>query len=218
MSFFYKGSIIHLINYSTNPGHPYMSRISELLFVVCLNKSMNLLLICRSFIKVLLFISLIIPPILDIHTCPRISGTIIRCLFKQINEPIVDLSFFYKGSIIHLINYSTNPGHPYMSRIIGTIIRCLFKQINEPIVDLSFFYKGSIINFINYSTNPGHPYMSRISGTIISCLFNKSMNLLLICRSFIKVLLFISLIIPPILDITQSMYVQNEWDYYSLFV
>ena len=33
-------------------------------------------------------------------------------------------------------------------------------------------------------------------------LFNKSMNLLLICRSFINVLLFISLTIPPILDIT----------------
>ena len=43
-----------------------------------------------------------------------------------------------------------------------------------------------------------------MSGTIIiRCLFNKSMNILLIFRSFIKVLLFItSLIIPPILDIT----------------
>ena len=48
----------------------------------------------------------------------------------------------------------------------------------------------------------GHIHASRISGIIIRCLFNKSMNLLLICRSFIKVLLFISLIIPTILDIT----------------
>ena len=46
--------------------------------------------------------------------------------------------------------------------------------------------------------------MSRISGTIIRCLFNKSMNLLLICRSFIKVLSFISLIIPLILDVTRN--------------
>ena len=35
--------------------------------------------------------------------------------------------------------------------------------------------------------------MSRISETIIRCSFNKSINLLLICRSFKKVLLFISL-------------------------
>ena len=37
------------------------------------------------------------------------------------------------------------------------------------------------------------PYMSRISRTNIRCLFNKSMNLLLICRFFINVILFISL-------------------------
>ena len=47
------------------------------------------------------------------------------------------------------------------------------------------------------------------SGTIIRCLFNKSMNLLLICRSFIKVLLFISLIIPPILDPRPGQHSKN---------
>ena len=51
-------------------------------------------------------------------------------------------------------------------------------------------------------------YMSRMSETIIHCLFNKSMNLLLICRSLIKVLLVISLIIPPILDITQKQLIK----------
>ena len=32
-------------------------------------------------------------------------------IVQEIYKPIVDLSFFYKGSIIHLINYSPNPGH-----------------------------------------------------------------------------------------------------------
>ena len=60
--------------------------------------------------------------------------------------------------------------------------------------------------------------MSRISETIIRCLFNKSMKLLLICGSFIKVLLFVLLIIPPILDITlyKELEVQSMGRYHKL--
>ena len=42
-----------------------------------------------------------------LHTCPAsVEPLFVVC---QIYESIIDLSFFYKGSIIHLIDYSTNP-------------------------------------------------------------------------------------------------------------
>ena len=43
------------------------------------------------------------------------------------------------------------------------------------------------------------------------------MNLLLICRSLIKVLLFISLIIPPILDITHSVHYHIRINHYIIY-
>ena len=60
----------------------------------------------------------------------RISGILlfVVCL-TNLNDSIVDLSFLlYTGSIIHLINYSTNPGTSYFQMTKINSVHCLSRR------------------------------------------------------------------------------------------
>ena len=64
------------------------------------------------------------------HTCPgSVELLFVVCLT---NLSIVDLSFFHKGSIIHLINYSTN--HITRWTLIWSLHKCT--QRTSPLVYL----------------------------------------------------------------------------------
>ena len=108
-----------------------------------------------------------------------------------------------------------------MSAVRGSVVFSLFNRFmmkimtigemlleykkSEPSTSVFSYSKEFKRRYKNVVDFPKFTLISRISRTIIHCLFKLSMNLLLICRSFTKVLLFISLIIPPILDITLNL-------------
>ena len=56
---------------------------------------------------------------------------------------LVDLSFFYKGSIIHLINYSTNPEH---HSPLDSYVERSKNYVND--------YKTTFLELYNWKTEP----------------------------------------------------------------
>ena len=89
-----------------------MLNISRML---CLSwKMLNILLSDCKVIKIKLYSKDIIVEakndalFLQIHLCP---GLVELLYFVYSRNQIADFSFFIKGSFVHIITYSTNPGH-----------------------------------------------------------------------------------------------------------